>query len=298
MILPESLSLKVEALLLGDLDCSHGLPGILFRVPDLAGILDRLVVQILTQLDLKEVLCVVCGMEVLEPALTLCLTRRHQAVLHNIISEAVGGLRVLASALQMGIAHFVARSLQFSVVALLEVNDLTGDFGSGKVEGWSAVELNVVCGVVLIHVTLDTEELHGKASRNRDTPGSPGSVLYLAAIGYSPPQVVVDDESALDDSMCASMGTAIAMTVDVPLGFLNQVDLFGDGIDIVLLVFWDLLYTFSIPTNIVSTGEVFLLDIVGVLVWSFIEWSGLDQVRVFEISQLFPAIDDCFGGVF
>jgi hypothetical protein len=96
-------------------------------------------------------------------------------------------------------------------------------------------------------------------------------------------QVVVDDESALDDSMCASMGTAVAMTVDVPLGFLNQVDLFGDGIDIVLLVLWDLLYTFSIPTNIVSTGEVFLLDIVGVLVWSFVD------------GQLRSTIDDYSG---
>lgn len=66
-------------------------------------------------------------------------------------------------------------------------------------------------------------------------------------------EVIIDDECALDDSMCASMSSTVAMAVDVPLGFLDQVDLFGNGIDIFLFVVGDLLYTFSIPTNIVST---------------------------------------------
>ena len=62
----------------------------------------------------------------------------------------------------------------------------------------------------------------------------------------------MDDERTLDNAVCASMGAAVAMAMDVPLGFLNQVDLFGNCIDIILFVVWNLLYTFRIPANIVS----------------------------------------------
>lgn len=79
-------------------------------------------------------------------------------------------------------------------------------------------------------------------------------------------KVVMDDERTLDNAVCASMGAAVAMAMDIPLGFLNQVDLFGNCIDIILFVVWNLLYAFRIPANIVSVREVLFLEVVRVLV--------------------------------
>lgn len=79
-------------------------------------------------------------------------------------------------------------------------------------------------------------------------------------------QVVVDDERALDNPMRTSVGTAVAMAMDVPLSFLDQVDLVGNSIDILLFVVWDLLYTFSIPADVVSARKILLLEVVRVLV--------------------------------
>jgi hypothetical protein len=62
------------------------------------------------------------------------------------------------------------------------------------------------------------------------------------------------------------MSATVAMAMDVPLSFLNQVDLVGNCVDIVLFVVWNLLYTFSIPADVVSVREILLLDIVRVLV--------------------------------
>lgn len=59
MTLPELLSLDIEILLLGNLESSDCLLRVLDRVPDLANILDGLVLKILAKLDLEEVLGVV-----------------------------------------------------------------------------------------------------------------------------------------------------------------------------------------------------------------------------------------------
>lgn len=81
----------------------------------------------------------------------------------------------------------------------------------------------------------------------------------------------MDDKRALDNSMCTSMGTAVTMAMDVPLSLLDLVDLFGNCVDIVLFVVRDLLYTFRVPADVVASREVLLLDIVGVLVGSFMD---------------------------
>jgi len=72
----------------------------------------------------------------------------------------------------MRVADLVTCGLQFCIITFLElsaklflvvtvldtqVDDLAGDFGGSKIEGWSAVELNVLSWVVLVHVSLDTE---------------------------------------------------------------------------------------------------------------------------------------------
>jgi hypothetical protein len=67
------------------------------------------------------------------------------------------------------------------------------------------------------------------------------------------------------------MGAAVAMAMDVPLSLLDLIDLFGNCVDIVLFVFGDLLYTFRVPADVVASREVLLLDIVGVLVGSFMD---------------------------
>ena len=90
VVFPEHLSLKVEALLLWDLECGDGLPWlyvsgpvyvlgstwdsmatltwILFWVPHLSDVLDGLVFEVLAQLDLEQVFGVVLVVEVLQPS--------------------------------------------------------------------------------------------------------------------------------------------------------------------------------------------------------------------------------------
>ena len=65
VVFPESLPLKVETLLFRNFDSSYSLPRVFLRIPDLASVFDRLVLKILTQLDLKQVLCVMSGVKVL-----------------------------------------------------------------------------------------------------------------------------------------------------------------------------------------------------------------------------------------
>ena len=203
MILPERPTLVVKAVLLGDPEHGDGLPGVFFRVPDLAGILDGLVVEVLAQLDLEEVFRVVLGMEVLQPVVqdvgavfgadgffeefALRFGGGDEAVFHYVVAVAVRGLRVLPGRLEVGVSDLVASCLELGIVARFEVlvqlflvttmsdtkaDDLFGRLGICKVESGCAVELNILgreVFAVLEEIAVHVEELNSKATRVRHT---------------------------------------------------------------------------------------------------------------------------------
>ena len=67
MILPERLPGRNKAVLLRDDNLGNSLPGILLRIPDLSGVFDGLIFEILAKLDLEEVLGLVLAMKFLQP---------------------------------------------------------------------------------------------------------------------------------------------------------------------------------------------------------------------------------------
>jgi hypothetical protein len=67
MVLPKSLALIIERILLRNDKACDGLPWIRFRIPYLPRILNRLVIQILAKLHLEEIFSFMRGMEVLQP---------------------------------------------------------------------------------------------------------------------------------------------------------------------------------------------------------------------------------------
>lgn len=67
MVLPKSLALIIERILLRNDKVCDGLPWICFRVPYLPRILNWLVIQILAELHLEEIFSFMRGMEVLQP---------------------------------------------------------------------------------------------------------------------------------------------------------------------------------------------------------------------------------------
>lgn len=67
MILPKSLALIIERILLRKDKACDGLLWIRFRIPYLPRILNRLVIQILAKLHLEEMFSFMRGMEVLQP---------------------------------------------------------------------------------------------------------------------------------------------------------------------------------------------------------------------------------------
>lgn len=206
----------------------------------------------------------------------------------------------------MGLSDLVTTSLQVVIVALLEVflklvwimpvtdaqvDDLTGDFGSCKVECRSAVELNVLGGIILAcieHVALDIENLHGKPARLRNAVLACVNMVVLRAVcrcshvksrvtgfGAVPAgdrilaalskeltllevlgQVMVHKKFTFDNTVSTCMCSTVAVPMHVPLGLLNAVDLFSDSINVLFFALGDLLYPFGIPANIVSLGQV------------------------------------------
>ncbi len=109
MILPESLPRRQEAILLRDDHLSYRLPRILLGIPSYPHILDRLLFDVLQELELQEVFGVMVLMEFLQPVaqdmvgvrvgldgllvqLPLRFGRRDQAEFGYIVPEAVGGL--------------------------------------------------------------------------------------------------------------------------------------------------------------------------------------------------------------
>jgi len=67
MVLPKSLALIIERILLRNDKACDGLPWICFRIPYLPRILNWLVIQVLAKLHLEEIFSFMRGMEVLQP---------------------------------------------------------------------------------------------------------------------------------------------------------------------------------------------------------------------------------------
>ena len=197
VIFPEALQLVVKTLLLGNHQLRHRLPGVFLRIPDLPRVLDRLIAQILQQLELPEIFGVVLGVEILQPLredvgrvtvrfhrllvqLPLRFTAGHEAVLGHVFAEPVRRLRVLPRGFQVRIAHRVAEFLQVGVRAGFEplvefgliaavvdaqVDDFAGSLGVGQVERGGAVEFDVLgCFGGVEHLAGHVEEFHGEAA--------------------------------------------------------------------------------------------------------------------------------------
>jgi hypothetical protein len=174
----------------------------LLRIPNLASIFDGLIFQVLAQLDLEQVLCVMLLVEILQPSvkdiravcgfdrliieLLLCLGVGDKTILDDIVAKTVGSLGILPCGFEMGVANRIPRLLQLGVLPGLElliqfglivpvldpqVDDFSGDLSIGQVERGRGVELDILGRNVLARIeefAMDIEDLHGKASWLRD----------------------------------------------------------------------------------------------------------------------------------
>ena len=203
MILPEHFPVIVEAILWREDNFGDRLEWILLRVPDCPGILDWLFLQILTELDLEQIGCLMLCMKLLQPTLQdvgpvsqvdlllmkllLRLALWHENVFHHVITKPVRRLTVLAYALEVRVVNLVSCFLKSCVFALLEmlvkfwlvraildaqVNDLFGGLRIRQVYRWSAVEFDILgweIFALLEKVAMNVEQLHREASRLSDS---------------------------------------------------------------------------------------------------------------------------------
>lgn len=77
-------------------------------------------------------------------------------------------------------------------------------------------------------------------------------VTLLEVLG----QVIVHNKGPFDDAMGSRVSSTKAVTVLVPLCFLDAVDLFGNRLNVLGFAIRDVLYTIRIPTNVISLGHV------------------------------------------
>ena len=220
VIFPETLRLPVEAILPGHQQRRDRLPGVFRRVPDFAGVFDRLVVEVLQQLELQQVFGVVVAVEVLEPSgediggvgvgldgflveFLLGGAVGDEAVFGDVVAEAEGGLAVVAGAFEVGVADGVAELLEIRVGAGLEmlvefgwviavfdaqVDDFARGFGVGEIEGEGAIEFDVLGGdadAAGEEVSLNVEDFHCEA------PGLGDAIVEAGVAGFG--AVTADD---------------------------------------------------------------------------------------------------------
>lgn len=197
MILPESLKLVIETILLRNHQLGDRLPWILLGIPHFADVLDWLVFEVLAQLDLQEIFSVVFLVEIFQPAVkdvravcwldgfvTKFLLRfgaRYEAVFADVVAEAIRCLGVLTCGFHVCVFDLVSVFLEVRVGTCFEmfvefwlivavfhsqVYDFSCGFGICKIQGWRGVEFNVV----RIHsfaefFAFHVKDLHSEASR-------------------------------------------------------------------------------------------------------------------------------------
>lgn len=171
--------------------------------------------------------------------LLLCLAAWDEAVLRDVVAEAVGCLAILPSAFEVGISDTITELLEVGVGARLEmlvqfrlvvavfdaqVDNLAGGLCVGKIECRGAVELDILgrnSDTAREKVALDVEDLHGETSRLRDAVVE-ARVAGLGAVAADDRvfgamvehalfevfgEVVVDDQLAFDDALSPSVGS-------------------------------------------------------------------------------------------
>ena len=67
VVLPESLQLVIKRILFWYLQPRYRLPWVFLWIPDLARVLHWLILEVLTELELEEILRVVLGVEIAQP---------------------------------------------------------------------------------------------------------------------------------------------------------------------------------------------------------------------------------------
>jgi hypothetical protein len=67
MVFPESLPSRNHTVLLGNDNLGHSLPRVFFSIPLLSSVLNRLILEVLAELNLEEILRIILGIEVLQP---------------------------------------------------------------------------------------------------------------------------------------------------------------------------------------------------------------------------------------
>jgi hypothetical protein len=118
MVFPECLPRRNHTTLLGNNNLGHSLPRVFLSIPLLSSVLNRLILKILTKLNLEKILRIILGIELLQPIaqnmvrmkfgiyllfveLLLSLGRRNEAIFDNVIAEPVRSLRILANRLEL-----------------------------------------------------------------------------------------------------------------------------------------------------------------------------------------------------
>jgi hypothetical protein len=67
MVFPESLPSRNHTVLLGNDNLGHSLPRVFLSIPLLSSVLNRLILKVLAKLNLKEILRIILGIELLQP---------------------------------------------------------------------------------------------------------------------------------------------------------------------------------------------------------------------------------------
>jgi hypothetical protein len=67
MVFPERLPSRNHTVLLGHDDLGHCLPRVFLSIPLLSSVLNRLILEVLAELNLEEILRIILGIEVLQP---------------------------------------------------------------------------------------------------------------------------------------------------------------------------------------------------------------------------------------